>query len=180
MEPLASLPRRSLAWVLDVVLVTLLIFVAVSILDAVVGPTVTLHPEAATLEDVLQADLGRVVLDAVLATCVSAAYFVLPWTLLGASPGQLALGVRVRDRAGGRTVPVGRALARWILLFPPFATVSALTAGQPALGVLVWSAAAAWYLVLLLTTARSVSKQGLHDRIAATVVRRRAGAVDAR
>jgi uncharacterized RDD family membrane protein YckC len=178
-EPFASLPRRSLAWVLDVVLVTLLIFVAVSMLDALVGPTVTIHPEAATLEDVVRADLGMVVLDAVFATGVSAAYFVLPWVLLGASPGQLALGMRVRDREGG-TVPVGRALARWILLFPPFAAVSALTAGQPVLGVLVWSAAVAWYLVLLLTTAGSASRQGLHDRIAATVVRRRAGPVDVR
>ncbi|MGH3037020.1 MAG: RDD family protein [Gaiellaceae bacterium] len=179
-EPIASLPRRSLAWILDVVLVTLLIFVAVSILDAVVGPTVSIHPEAATLEDVVQADLGMVVLDAVLATAVSAAYFVLPWVLLGASPGQLALGMRVRAGGGGGPVPLGRALARWILLFPPFATVSALTAGQPVLGVLVWSAAVAWYLVLLLTTARSASRQGLHDRVAATVVRRRVGAVDVR
>ena len=179
-EPYASLTRRFLAWVLDVVLVTLLIFVAVSLLGAVVGPTVRIHPEAATLEDVVAADLGRVVLDAVLATGLSAAYFVLPWALLGGSPGQLALGMRVRDRAGGGTIPVERALARWILLFPPFATVSALTAGLPVLGALVWSAAVAWYLVLLVTTARSGTRQGLHDRIAATVVRRRAGAVDVR
>jgi hypothetical protein len=34
-----------------------------------------------------------------------------------------------------------------------------------------------WYLVLLLTTARSDTKQGLHDRIARSVVRmRRTGA----
>jgi uncharacterized RDD family membrane protein YckC len=174
-EPFASLTRRSLAWVLDVVLVTLLIFVAVSLLGAVVGPTVRVHPEAATLEDVVQADLGMVVLDALLATGLSAAYFVLPWALLGGSPGQLVLGMRVRDHARGGTLPVGRALARWILLFPPFATVSALTAGMPVLGAAVWSAAVAWYLILLLTTARSETRQGLHDRIAATVVRRRAG-----
>lgn len=179
-EPFAGIARRSLAWLVDVVLVTLLIFVAVSLLGAVVGPTVGIDPEAATLEDVVAADLGRVVLDAVLATGLSAAFFVLPWTLLGGSPGQLLLGMRVRDHAGGGALPVGRALARWILLFPPFATVSALTAGLPVLGALVWSAAVAWYLVLLVTTARSETRQGLHDRIAATVVRRRAGAVDAR
>ncbi len=179
-EPLAGIARRSLAWLVDVVLVTLVIFVAVSAVGAVAGPTVGIHPEAATLEDVVAADLGRIVLDAVFATALSAAYFVLPWVLLGASPGQLALGMRVRDHAGGGPPPVGRALARWILLFPPFATVSALTAGLPVLGALVWSAAVAWYLVLLVTTARSETRQGLHDRIAATVVRRRAGAVDVR
>ena len=179
-EPFAGIARRSLAWLVDVVLVTVLIFVAVSLLGAVVGPTVGIHPEAATLEDVVAADLGRVVLDTVLATALSAAYFVLPWVLLGASPGQLLLGMRVRDHAGGGALPVGRALVRWILLFPPFATVSALTAGLPVLGALVWSAAVAWYLVLLVTTARSETRQGLHDRIAATVVHRRAGAVDVR
>jgi uncharacterized RDD family membrane protein YckC len=184
-EPFASLARRSLAWVIDVILVTLLIFLAVSAVGAVVGPTVRIHPEAATLERVVAADLGMVVLDAVLATGLSAAYFVLPWALLGASPGQLALGLRVRDRDGDDGLPVGRALARWILLFPPFATVSALTAGTPVLGALIWSGAVVWYVVLLLTTARSETKQGLHDRVAATVVRRRRagsvyGAVDVR
>ena len=174
-EPFASVPRRSLAWVVDVILVTLVIFVAVSAVGAVVGPTVRIHPEAATLEDVVDADLGMVVLDAVLATGLSAAYFVLPWMLLGGSPGQLALGLRVRDRSGD-DLPIGRALARWILLFPPFATVSALTAGTPVLGTLIWSGAVVWYLVLLLTTALSDTNQGLHDRIAETVVfRRRAG-----
>lgn len=184
-EPFASVARRSLAWIVDVILVTLLIFVAVSAVGAVLGPTVSTHPEAATLEDVVAADLGRVVLDALLATGLSAAYFVIPWALSGGSPGQLALGLRVRAHEGGEALPVGRALARWILLFPPFATVSALTAGMPVLGVLIWSAAVVWYLVLLLTTARSETKQGLHDRIAATVVlRQRAqsayGAVDVR
>jgi uncharacterized RDD family membrane protein YckC len=184
-EPFAGIARRSLAWLVDVVLVTLVIFVAVSAVGAVAGPTVGIHPDAATLEDVVAADLGRVVLDALLATALSAAYFVLPWVLLGASPGQLALGMRVRDRDGDDGLPVGRALARWILLFPPFATVAALTAGLPVLGALVWSAAVAWYLVLLVTAARSETRQGLHDRIAATVVRRRRpgsayGAVDVR
>ena len=35
-DPLASVSRRSLAWILDVVLVTLLIFVAVSVTQPVV------------------------------------------------------------------------------------------------------------------------------------------------
>jgi uncharacterized RDD family membrane protein YckC len=184
-EPFASVARRSLAWIVDVILVTLLIFVAVSAVGAVLEPTVSTHPEAATLEDVVAADLGRVVLDALLATGLSAAYFVIPWALSGGSPGQLALGLRVRAHEGGEALPVRRALARWILLFPPFATVSALTAGVPVVGALIWSGAVAWYFVLLLTTVRSDTKQGLHDRIAATVVlRRRAesayGAVDAR
>jgi hypothetical protein len=134
-DPFASVSRRSFAWIADVVLVTVLVFV-----------------------------------DALFATAVSAAYFVLPWALLGGSPAQLALRLRVRGDAGGGALPVGRALARWILLFPPFATVSALAAGVPLVGWLVWAGALAWYLVLFLTTAWSETNQGLHDRLAGSVV----------
>lgn len=171
-EPFASITRRFLAWVIDVVVVTLLIFVGVSLMGAILGPAVRIHLEAATLEDVVKADLGRIALDALLATGLSAAYFVLSWALLDGSPGQLALRMRVRDREGD-TLSMGRALARWILLFPPFAAASALTAGMPRLGVLIWASAVVWYLILLLTAARSEMKQGLHDRIAASVVRMR-------
>ena len=172
-DPLASVSRRSLAWILDVVLVTLLIFVAVSVVDAVFGPTVSFRPEAATLRDTVAVDKGLVVLTALVATGVSAGYFVVSWALLGGSPAQLALRMRVRGDAGGGALTLGRALARWILLFPPFATVSALTAGVPRVGWFVWGSALAWYLVLLLTAARSETNQGLHDRIARSVVRKR-------
>jgi hypothetical protein len=172
-EPFASVSRRSLAWIVDVVAVTVLIFVGVGILDAVFGPTVRTHPEATALEDVMAADAGRVALNALLATGLSAGYFVVPWAFLGGSPAQLALRMRIRGRPNGEALPVGRALARWILLFPPFATISALTAGMPFLGAVVWGTAVVWYLVLLLTTARSDTKQGLHDRIARSVVRMR-------
>jgi RDD family len=184
-EPLASVSRRSLAWIADVVLVTVLIFVSVGIVDAAFGPTVRTHPEAAALEDVMTADVGRVVLNALLATALSAGYFVVPWAFLGGSPAQLALRMRVRGRPNGETLPLGRALARWILLFPPFATISALTAGMPLFAAVVWGTAVVWYVVLLLTTARSETKQGLHDRIARSVVRKRSpgaayGAADVR
>ena len=169
-EPFASVSRRSLAWIVDVVMVTVLIFVGVGVVDVVFEPTVRTHPEATALEDVMAADVGRVVLNAVLATGLSAGYFVVPWAFLGGSPAQLALRMRVRGRPNGEPLPVGRALARWILLFPPFATISALTAGMPLLGAVVWGTAVVWYLVLLLTTARSDTNQGLHDRIARSVV----------
>jgi hypothetical protein len=174
-EPLASVSRRSLAWLVDVVMVTVLIFVGVGIVDAAFGPTVRIQPEATALQDVMSADVGRVVLNALLATGLSAAYFVIPWAFLGGSPAQLALRMRVRGRTDAETLPVGRALARWILLFPPFATISALTAGMPLLGAFVWGTAVVWYFVLLLTTARSDTNQGLHDRIARSVVRKGPG-----
>jgi RDD family len=175
-EQFASISRRSLAWIIDVIAVTVLIFVGVSVVDEVFGPAARFHPEAATLPDVVAPDLGKVVLDALFATALSAGYFVLPWAVLGGSPGQLALRMRVRGDTGGRSLTVGRALARWILLFPPFATISALTTDVPRLGWLIWGSAPVWYLVRLLTTARSDTRQGLHDRLAGSVVRKRRAA----
>jgi RDD family protein len=174
-----------LAWVIDVLVVTLLIFVGVSAVDAVVGPAVHIRLEAAELTNVLTVDKGIVVVDAFVAAALGAGYFAVPWALLSGSPGQLALRMRVRTDTGGETLTLGRALARWILLFPPFATASALTAGVSLLGWVIWGCALVWYLVLLFTTVRSDSKQGLHDRIVHSIVSKRSpgatyGAVDAR
>ncbi len=174
-----------LAWVIDVIVITLLLFVGVSAVNEVVGPAVRLRLEATELTNVVTVDKSIVVVDAFVAAALSAGYFAVPWAFLSGSPGQLALRMRVQIDTGGEPLTLGRALARWILLFPPFATVSALTAGVPHLGWLVWGCALMWYLVLLLTTVRSETNQGLHDRIAHSIVsKRRAGgaygAVDVR
>jgi hypothetical protein len=169
-ESLAGVWRRALAWILDVVAVSLLVFIAFWVLDEAFEPTVRVHPEAATLQDVLSAGGARVAVNSALGTALSAGYFVASWVLLGATPAQLLFRMRVRREGQGVSIPTGRALLRWILLFPPFSTVFALTAGTPLVGVLVWPIAAAWYLVLLLTTVRSERRQGLHDRIADSVV----------
>jgi hypothetical protein len=176
-EPLATISRRLLAWVVDVVLVTALVFVGVSLVDAVLGPAVSFRPEAAALRDTVAVDRGVVAANALIATGLSAAYFVVPWALWGGSPAQLALRLRVRGEAGGDSLPVGRAITRWALLFPPFATVSALAAGVPLLGWFVWGGALVWYLVLLLTAARSGTNRGLHDRLSGSVVYKSRAAV---
>jgi hypothetical protein len=168
--PFAGILSRFAAWVIDTFSVTVLIFVAVGGVGAIVGPTVRFQPEATTLPDMVAVDTSMVLVNALVATGLSAAYFVVPWTVLGGSLGQFALRLRVRPDTGGKTLPVGRAIARWILLFPPVATVSALATGVPLLGWLLWGGAAAWYVVLFLTTAASATKQGLHDRLARSVV----------
>jgi uncharacterized RDD family membrane protein YckC len=105
---------------------------------------------------------------ALLSTFLSGAYATVPWLRWGATPGQLLLGLRVRGEDGGR-LTTGQAIARWLLLFPPIGTVAAL-ADIPNLAALLWAAAPVWYLVLLISTVRNTRKQGVHDRIAGTVV----------
>jgi RDD family len=170
---LAGTFRRFLAWLLDLLAVTALVFVAVTLIDAVIGPTVEIRPDAATLPATVAVDRARLAFDAVVATGLSAAYFVVPWTLVGASLGQLALRIRVRRAGSDETLPVGRATARWLLLFPPVATVSAFTIGVPHLGWFLWGGLALWYAILFLTTAGSITRQGLHDRLARSVVSKR-------
>jgi hypothetical protein len=170
---LAGTFRRFLAWLIDLLAVTALVFAAVSLIDTAIGPTVEIRPDAATLPATVSVDRARLVIDAVVATALSAAYFVIPWTLVGASPGQLALRIRVRRVGGDKTLPVGRATARWLLLFPPVATVSAFTTGVPLLGWFLWGGAALWWAILFLTTLGSVTRQGLHDRLARSVVSKR-------
>jgi hypothetical protein len=171
-EPLATISRRLLAWILDVALVTVLVFVGVSIVDALLGPAVSFHPEAVALMDTVAVDKGAVAANALVATALSAAYFVAPWALWGGAPAQLALRLRIRGDADGHRLPVARAFARWVLLFPPFATVSALAVGVRLVAWLIWGSALAWYLVLLFTAARSGTNRGLHDRLAGSVVRK--------
>ena len=172
-EPLAGTFRRSLAWLIDLLAVTALVFVVVSVIDAAIGPTVEVRPDAATIPATVSVDRARLVLDAVVATGLSAAYFVAPWTLVGASLGQLALRIRVGRAGSDKTLPVGRATARWLLLFPPVATVSTFTTGVPLLGWVLWGGAALWWAVLFLTTVASVTRQGLHDHLAGSVVSNR-------
>jgi hypothetical protein len=172
-EPVAGTFRRFLAWLIDLLAVTALVFVVVSLIDAAIGPTVEIRRDAATLPATVSVDRARLVLDSVVATGLSAAYFVAPWTLVGASLGQLALRIRVRRAGSDRTLPVGRATARWLLLFPPLATVSTFTTGVPLLGWFLWGGAALWWAILFLTTVGSVTRQGLHDQLAGSVVSKR-------
>jgi hypothetical protein len=157
------------AWIIDTVVVIALIFIGASVVAAVFGPTVR-FPSAATAVSASTVDADRVLLNALVSTSLSAMYFVVPWVVFGASFGQLLAGMQICDETSGQTLPPGRAIARWILLLPPFGTIAALTAGMPGLGMLMWGSAPLWYLVLLITTSRSATKQGLHDRIARSVV----------
>ena len=102
-------------------------------------------------------------------TAISGAYFVWTWTSMRASPGQRVLGMQVGNAGDGATLTMNQAVIRWVLLGAPFGIASALT-GIGGLGLIISLAALAWFIALLVTTAQSPTKQGLHDRYANTVV----------
>jgi hypothetical protein len=164
--------RRSLAWILDAIVISALVFAAAWGAGAVLGPVIRFHPHAAQLSDTTSVDAGAFAVYALLGTAISAAYVAIPLSKLRASPAQLLLRLRVVDADDASALSLRRALGRWLLLFPPFATLAALAGPAPVLATAIWLAAVAWYLVLLVTTARSGTSRGLHDRLTGNVVAR--------
>ena len=75
-------------------------------------------------------------------------YWVLTWSLLGASLGQKALGLRVVNSANGQRIDIGKALLRYVGVVISIIPI--------ALG-LIWAAF-------------DPRKQGWHDKIAASYV----------
>jgi len=75
-------------------------------------------------------------------------YWVLTWSLMGASLGQKALGMRVVNAANGQRIDIGKAVLRYVGF-----VISAIPL---ALG-LIWAGFDA-------------RKQGWHDKIAGTLV----------
>jgi uncharacterized RDD family membrane protein YckC len=69
-----------------------------------------------------------------------------------------------------------QAIKRWIALGAPFGIAQALNP-LPGLGFILGLAALGWFIALLVTTAQSPTKQGLHDQYANTVVVKSARAV---
>ncbi len=95
--------------------------------------------------------MGQMFLAIGIILLVQALYFVILWTWRGATLGQMALGVEIRNEADGRRISFGRSLLRY-------------------LGYLISS----WILGIgFIWVAFDRRKQGWHDKIAGTVVVRR-------
>jgi len=171
----ADIPNRAIALLVDVILLTLVAFVGAAIVSLLAGPAVEFDTAAEGVGDAVELNHGVATLDACLSLVLSAGYFALSWVRLNASPGQRLIGIRVAadgDRAG---ITAGQAMARWTALGAPFAVAAVLATALSLNGVAIFGIPlAAWYAVLLITTARSSTKQGLHDRLAGTIVAKRA------
>jgi len=169
----ADVPNRLAALLVDAILLTVLIFAAAVVTSVLIGPAVEFDSGSESLSEAVRLDRGVAIVDAVLSLLISAAYFTVSWVRWGATPGQRLLRVWVDGEGaslGGR-----RALIRWALLGGPFAALAILITAAPELdNTLPDLAVAAWYLILLVSTARGGAGQGLHDRIAGSVVVMRA------
>jgi uncharacterized RDD family membrane protein YckC len=160
----ADVPNRAIAYIIDAIILFVINVIVGVILGAIIGPTVTIDSDFN-----IQPNIGASLIYALVSTAISGAYFVWSWTSMRASPGQRVLGMQVGNAGDGATLSMNQAVIRWVLLGAPFGIASALT-GIGGLGLLIALAALAWFIALLVTTAQSPTKQGLHDRYANTVV----------
>jgi uncharacterized RDD family membrane protein YckC len=163
----ADVPNRAIAYIIDAIILGVIGLIVGLVLTGIIGPTVTFTDP--TDPTTYQINTGATLISTLVSTIINGIYFVGTWISWRATPGQRILGMQVGNETDGATLTTNQAVTRWILLGAPFGVASAL-AGISGLGVLIGIAAFVWLVVLLVTTARSPTKQGLHDQYAHTVV----------
>jgi uncharacterized RDD family membrane protein YckC len=142
---------RLLAYLLDSFIVSIIVAMIGGTLGVIAG----------------SAGFDSLVISTVLSVGVYALYFIGFWT----SDGRATLGMRlfnlqVGQAADGRTLTVGQAVIRWAALGYPFSLLSIM----PVLAIPVSGLLLIWEIVLLVSTAVSPTRQGLHDRVAGSAM----------
>ena len=165
----ADAASRLVAYLIDGVLVGVAIFVVALVMMRVLGSTLPAVAADGTRGSV---DVGRALLNAVVATTISGAYFVGCWLAFGRTVGQRLLGIVVLREATGDRLRPSQALVRWFLLGAWWGVLAVLLLPTPGAAWILALAIAVWDLVLLGTTARDGRKRGLHDRLSGSVVHR--------
>jgi uncharacterized RDD family membrane protein YckC len=163
----ADVPNRVIGYLIDAILLTLLTFAGSILISLAFGPVVTIEVSG---NPQVTVDTGLAMANAILATALSAFYFTLTWHRFHGSPGLRSLRMRMWAESGGR-VSVSQGAIRWLFIGLPLGAlgIASIVLGTWAyLALMV--AVALWFLFLLVTTARDPRKQGLHDRVAHTVV----------
>ena len=155
-----ALPR-TVAWLVDVILIAVLSFVILGVLIALIVGA----PE--------QGDTTLSTVTWVGIAVIAAVYFIVCWTgRRRATPGMRALGLQIGNLDTGATLTPDQAAIRvaalGIVMWPLIAV--------PAIGVVGGFALLVWPFVLLVSTAMNVRRRGIHDRIARTAVVQPGGA----
>ena len=169
----ADVPNRAIAYIIDAIILAIIGILVAIVLGAIGLASVNLNVNDPNFG---QYSIVAGLVAALINTAINGAYFIYTWTTMRASPGQKVLGMQVGNASDGATLTTEQAIKRWIALGAPFGIAQALNP-LPGLGLLIGLAALAWFIALLVTTAQSPTKQGLHDQYANTVVVKSARAV---
>jgi uncharacterized RDD family membrane protein YckC len=170
----ADVPNRIIAYIIDAIIVGIVGAILGAILFSVLGPTQTVKvvPDATQFlgfRTETSTNFVSYVAFAVLGLALSAGYFIYMWTAMRGTVGMKALGMQVGNQTDGATITMDQAIRRWLALGGVFSLAQTLN-GFPLIGLLIALASLIWVIALLVTTAQSPTKQGLHDQFAGTMV----------
>lgn len=158
----ASTASRVLAYIIDLVF---LLFV-ISVVVAILGVSTTTVTNSGAISQISNP------VSSILYPLVGMAYFVISWTGGRRSTiGQRIFNIQVGNAFDGRALSLEQAVRRWLGL-GSWITLLGLIPSLVSLSGLI---ELLWVVILLVTTATSPTKQGLHDRFANTALVRPSG-----
>lgn len=170
----ADVPNRLVGYLVDIVFLTALSFVGAVIISVLFGPVVKIDLSS---DPHVSIDQGLAVLNAIVSTVISAAYFIGTWRRFRGSPGQRLLHMEM-GTGSGAPLTYGKGAIRWLLIGLPLCVEASLTPFvSGSVDALLILAVLVWDLCLLVSTARNPMKRGWHDRLAGTLVTKLALAV---
>ncbi len=177
----ADVPNRIIAQVIDAIIVGIVSIIVFVVLASIIGsPTsVTTVADPNSILGVrfeTHTNIVPLLINTLVAAALSAGYYIYTWTAMRGTIGQRLLGMQVGNATDGATITMEQAARRWLAVGGAFTLAQALNP-LPGLGILIGLASLVWVIALLVTTAQSPTKQGLHDRFANTVVVKAARAV---
>ena len=162
----ADVPNRVVAYIIDAIIIAVINVIIAAILGGILGGVVKVDLNSPTLVSV---NYFALIVVGIVGLIINAGYFVYTWTAMRATVGMKLLGMQVGNEGNGATLTMNQAITRWLVLGGIF-SVAQLFNPLPLLGLLLGLLALIWVIALLVTTAQSPTKQGLHDRYAHTMV----------
>jgi uncharacterized RDD family membrane protein YckC len=163
----ADVPNRAIAYIIDVIIIAIVNVIIAAVIYGVLGGGPGLFVTVSITSLLVVTIIGLI---------VSGGYFVYTWTKMRGTVGMKVLGMQIGNESDGSTLTMNQAITRWILLGAPF-SLAQLANPFPGLGLIISLLGLVWLIALLVTTAQSPTKQGLHDKYAHTMVVKAARAV---
>lgn len=162
----ADVPNRAIAYIIDAIIIGIIGVIVGAVVGGAMGGIVNLNILSPGFGTV---NYGALFAVAIVGLIINAGYFIYTWVAMRGTVGMKLLGMQIGHETDGRTLTYQEAAVRWVLLGAPFGLAQLLNA-WPGLGLIISLLGFVWLIALLVTTAQSPTKQGLHDRYAHTMV----------
>jgi uncharacterized RDD family membrane protein YckC len=157
----ADVPNRAIAFIIDYIIFFVVLLIVGIITVAVLGTSIGTIQLQTTASVFVQQILGY---------AIGAAYFIYTWTAMRGTIGMKALGMQIGNESDGSTITLNTAVIRYAIMFGPGFVAGIVSSISLNLGVIASLVSLIWFIALVVTTAQSPTKQGLHDRYAHTMV----------